>query len=141
MPYPSLQYFYYRKYHDYFHPEVTAQQAPTESTPLLRSDGDAGNVSSNVDGQPQGNSTPEKGQAPTFRQEMIKCVAGIAFTTVAGVLSWYITTLAKWGKSNNVDSIDPEPHQWRWDAQAAGWASALLYCKCAVRVIFLLKKH
>lgn len=121
------QYFYYRKYHDYFHPAAPSQQAPpSETSPLLQSNDRA--AASERDVQAQQATPEEKGRAPTLWEEMIKCAAGIAFTTMAGVLSWYVTKLASRGLSVQVNIADEQqPHEWRWDAQAAGWASALLY--------------
>lgn len=56
---------------------------------------------------------------------MVKCGVGLAFTTIAGIISWYITVLFKWQQQNSVVVL--ESNGWRWDAQAAGWASAVLY--------------
>lgn len=112
------QYYYYRKYHDYFHPtarpaSVNANPAANESTPLLNGNG---------------NSTApirEKPRSPTLGEEIAKCLAGLAFTTIAGIVSWYITAVLGWPNQSSFVALQQK--EWRWDGQIAGWASALLY--------------
>lgn len=123
------QYYYYRKYHDYFHPtarpaSINANPAATESTPLLNGNG---NTTATV-------TIREKPRSPTLGEEIAKCFAGLAFTTIAGIISWYITAIIGWPGQSSFSAL--EQKGWRWDGQIAGWASALLYLSSRIPQIF-----
>jgi len=122
------QYYYYRKYHDYFHPpaarpaSINANPAATESTPLLN-----GNTAATA-------TIREKPRSPTLGEEIGKCFAGLAFTTIAGIASWYITAILGWPDQSSLTALSEKG--WRWDGQIAGWASALLYLSSRIPQIF-----
>jgi uncharacterized protein with PQ loop repeat len=110
------QFYYYRKYHDYFHPtNAPVEQQPTENTALLSNASRASSVA-----------VREKPRQPTMGEEATKCIVGLAFTTLAGVASWYVTWRLAGDHGVHKSSSD-DVQGWRWDAQVAGWASAVLY--------------
>nr|CDI56571.1 conserved hypothetical protein [Melanopsichium pennsylvanicum 4] len=120
-----FQYWYYRKY---FHRGVkictiSASLEANETTPLV---GDGRIIEQNavsVDGE-----VDDDEEQGSIKYQLIMYSLAACLVVATGVAAWWI---AEHHYASDHDSTNPpaapQPVGWRWDAQVAGWLSAILY--------------
>lgn len=117
-----FQYYYYRKYHDYFHPANPAPGAEaSESTPLIPNSGT------------DSTKTTAEQQSQLLRAEVLRYIGAAGLIVLTGVAAWAIESRHTIG---NGAGKKPEGPGWRWDAQIYGWLSAAFYLASRVPQIF-----
>ncbi|CAO1617831.1 unnamed protein product [Parajaminaea phylloscopi] len=116
------QYYYYRKWHAYYHSAVTAEgqtsnvRTATETTPLV------GTAKSS-----QENSRSQ------LQREVIKYLIAAGLVITTGVAAWAVQSHLE---GDEGQAKRPEGPGWKWDAQIFGWLSAILYLVSRVPQIF-----
>ncbi|CAO1614403.1 unnamed protein product [Jaminaea pallidilutea] len=119
-----FQYYYYRKWQDYYHPALeSSSQQPSETTPLVPT-----NSNSDQNKGAEGDST--------WKQEVLRYLGAAGVVVATGVGAWAIQRYFGSDSDDNNSGQKPEGPGWRWDAQIYGWLSAVLYLMSRVPQIF-----
>lgn len=119
-----FQYWYYRKY---YHrgvkiSTISASLEANERTPLI---GDGNVIEDDL-------SAVDDEEESSIRTQIIMYTIAAFLVVATGVAAWWV---AEHGYGQNDDqpkAPTPEPVGWRWDAQVAGWLSAILYLSSRV---------
>ncbi|CBQ71276.1 conserved hypothetical protein [Sporisorium reilianum SRZ2] len=122
-----FQYWYYRKY---YHrgvriSTISASLEANERTPLI---GD-GNVLEDHLSTKSGDDDDDS----SIRTQIVMYTLAALLVVATGVATWWVAE-HHYGSDDDVaqPAPAPEPVGWRWDAQVAGWLSALLYLSSRV---------
>ncbi|KAJ9475950.1 putative vacuolar amino acid transporter YPQ1 [Pseudozyma hubeiensis] len=121
-----FQYWYYRKY---YHrgvkiSTISASLEANERTPLI-ADGNV--IEDDI------SSKDDDDDEPSVRTQIIMYTLAACLVVATGVAAWWVAE-HHYGSDDDVTqpTPKPEPVGWRWDAQVAGWLSAVLYLSSRV---------
>ncbi|SPO31640.1 uncharacterized protein UTRI_06320_B [Ustilago trichophora] len=123
-----FQYWYYRKY---YHrgvkiSTISASLDANERTPLIGN----GNVI-----EDDLSAIDDDDEDSSIRNQIIMYTLAACLVVATGVAAWWVaehSSSSSEGDSNHPKTPTPEPVGWRWDAQVAGWLSAILYLSSRV---------
>ena len=118
-----FQYWYYSKY---YHrgvkiSTISASLEANERTPLV---GDGNVIEDDL------SVTSSDDDSSSIRTQIILYTIAAFLVVATGVAAWYVAE-----HTSSDTPAQPTPHEpvgWRWDAQVAGWLSALLYLSSRV---------
>ncbi|KAN0063611.1 Vacuolar histidine transporter YPQ3 [Thecaphora frezii] len=120
-----FQYWYYSKYYHQGVPisTLSASVEANERTPLVA---DGAVVEDDLD------QDTSKSESDGWKRELALYTLALALVIATGVAAWWIAERSQWDNDGSHHDKDhhggkKEKSQWRWDAQAYGWASAILY--------------
>ncbi|GAC94194.1 pq loop repeat [Pseudozyma hubeiensis SY62] len=121
-----FQYWFYRKY---YHrgvkiSTISASLEANERTPLI-ADGNV--IEDDI------SSKDDDDDEPSVRTQIIMYTLAACLVVATGVAAWWVAE-HHYGSDDDVTQPipKPEPVGWRWDAQVAGWLSAVLYLSSRV---------
>ncbi|CDU24236.1 uncharacterized protein SPSC_03307 [Sporisorium scitamineum] len=121
-----FQYWYYRKY---YHrgvkiSTISASLEANERTPLI---GDGNVVEDDL------STKDDEDDESSIRTQIIMYTLAALLVVATGVAAWWVAE-HHYGSDDDVKqpAPAPEPVGWRWDAQVAGWLSAILYLSSRV---------
>ena len=120
-----FQYWYYGKYYHRGIPiaTISASVEADERTPLVA---DGSVIEEDMDGK--------EAEEPSWQQQVFLYSLALLIVCGTGVAAWWVAE-----RTHNDDNAPkPRPGQgvgWRWDAQAYGWLSALLYRKYYLSIL------
>lgn len=122
-----FQYWYYRKY---YHrgvkiSTISASLEANERTPLI---GDGNVIEDDV------STKDDEEEESSIRTQIIMYTIAAFLVVATGVAAWWVAEHGYGSDKHSKHPQDPtpEPVGWRWDAQVAGWLSALLYLSSRV---------
>ncbi|CEH14529.1 Predicted membrane protein [Ceraceosorus bombacis] len=123
------QYYWYKKYHDFYHPPVGS--LAHETTPLVS------NLASPARASASSISVATIGPVPckqpkqtSWQREALKYFFAVAVVIATGVIAWLVADRYPQddGGHHGGDHKNPDDKPGLvWDAQVSGWASAALY--------------
>ena len=122
-----FQYWYYSKY---YHrgvkiSTISASLEANERTPLI---GDGSVIEDDLSAVDD-----EDEQEASLRTQIIMYTLAALLVVATGVAAWWVAEHSSGnGGAKQPKLPAPEPVGWRWDAQVAGWLSAILYLSSRV---------
>lgn len=119
------QYFYYKKYYVNGIRISSQSQGASETTPLLN--GQPAGAEENPNASSISHARSHREEPQDFKRECLKYSFAVLLVSFTGVAAWLIS---RWRNGDEIPGDQPLPPArpgFRWDAQAAGWASAVLY--------------
>lgn len=125
-----FQYWYYRKY---YHrgikiSTISASLEANERTPLI-ADGSV------IDDDLSSKDDDDDDDESSLRTQLILYTLAALLVVATGVAAWWVAEHHYGSDDDNSQPVpkpEPEPVGWRWDAQVAGWLSAILYLSSRV---------
>ncbi|SPO48619.1 uncharacterized protein PSANT_06310 [Moesziomyces antarcticus] len=119
-----FQYWYYSKY---YHrgvkiSTISASLEANERTPLI---GDGSVIEDDLSAK------DDSDDDSSVRTQIIMYTIAALLVVATGVAAWWVAEHS-YGSDDDLPPAAPEPVGWRWDAQVAGWLSAILYLSSRV---------